>query len=77
MLKILQIVFSIIGISLAAYGLIARDFQLNCLMFFFLGLYMLTSGIQEFRRGKKVYGCFLTGVFLFSMYASIQSFLWM
>lgn len=76
MLKILQIVFSIIGISLAAYGLITQDYQLSFLMIFFLGLTMLILGIQELQRERKVYGLFLIGVFLFSMYASIQSIVW-
>lgn len=76
MLKILQIVFSIIGISLAAYGLITQDYQLSFLMIFFLGLSMLILGTQELQRERKVYGLFLIGVFLFSMYASIQSIVW-
>lgn len=76
MLKILQIVFSIIGISLAAYGLITQDYQLSFLMIFFLGLTMLILGIQELQRERKVYGLFLIGVFLFSMYVSIQSIVW-
>jgi len=75
MLKILQIVFAIIGISFSAYGLITRDFQLNFLMIFFLGLFMLTLGIKEFQRERKAYGLFLIGIFLFSVYVSIQSFL--
>ncbi|KOP69772.1 hypothetical protein AMS59_22975 [Lysinibacillus sp. FJAT-14745] len=74
MLKILQIVFSIIAFSLSAYGLITRDFQLNFLMIFFLGLFMLTLGIKEFQRERKAYGWFLIGVFLFSIFVSIQGF---
>ncbi|MGE8034130.1 DUF3953 domain-containing protein [Lysinibacillus sp. NPDC093692] len=76
MLKILQIVFAIIGISLSAYGLIRRDYQLNFLMIFFLGLFGLTLGIKEFQRERKAYGWLLIGLFLFSVYVSIQSFIW-
>ncbi|EON72141.1 DUF3953 domain-containing protein [Lysinibacillus sp. UGB7] len=74
MLKILQIVFSIIVISLSAYGLITRDYQLNFLMIFFLGLFMLILGIREFQRERNVYGWLLIVVFLFSVFVSIQSF---
>ena len=74
MLKILHIIFSIIVISLAAYGLITHDYQLNFLMIFFLGLIMLILGIREFRQKRNVYGWFLIGVFLFSIFVSIQNF---
>ncbi|GAB0168194.1 DUF3953 domain-containing protein [Lysinibacillus sp. CTST325] len=76
MLKILQIIFAIIGISLSAYGLITRDYQLNYLMIFFLGLFGLILGIKEFQRERKAYGWLLIGLFLFSVYVSIQSFIW-
>ena len=74
MLNILKIIFSITGISLAAYGLITRDFQLNYLMILFLGFFMFTLGIQEFQRQRTVFGWCLTGVSLFSIYVSVQSF---
>lgn len=74
MLKLLQIVFAIIVITLSAYGLISRDYNLNFLMVFFLGLFILTLGIEEFQRERKVYGWLLMGLFLFSVYVSIQSF---
>ena len=74
MLKILHIIFSIIVVSIAAYGLITHDYQLNFLMIFFLGLLMLILGIKEFQQDRKVYGWFLIGVFLFSIFVSIQNF---
>ncbi|WP_332870795.1 YczI family protein [Lysinibacillus xylanilyticus] len=76
LLKILQIVFSIIVGSLSAYGLITRDYQLNFLTILFLGLFMLTLGIKEFQRENKFYGWLLLGVFLFSVFVSIQGFLY-
>lgn len=69
MLKLLQIVFASIVIALSAYGLISRDYNLNFLMVF-----ILTLGIEEFQRERKVYGWLLMGLFLFSVYVSIQSF---
>ncbi|MGE7805367.1 DUF3953 domain-containing protein [Lysinibacillus sp. NPDC096215] len=43
-------------------------------MIFFLGLIMLILGIREFRQKRNVYGWFLIGVFLFSIFVSIQNF---
>ncbi|WP_025117412.1 DUF3953 domain-containing protein [Lysinibacillus fusiformis] len=74
MLKTVQIILSIIGITLAIYGLMTQDYRLNFLMILFLGLFMLTLGINEFRRERNLYGWFLVGVFIFSVYVSIQSF---
>ncbi|MGA3601744.1 DUF3953 domain-containing protein [Lysinibacillus agricola] len=45
-------------------------------MIFFLGLFGLTLGIKEFQRERKAYAWFLIGLFLFSVYVSIQSFIW-
>ncbi|XKO53639.1 DUF3953 domain-containing protein [Lysinibacillus fusiformis] len=75
MLKTVQIILSTIGIPLSVYGLITYEYRLNFLMILFLGLFMLTLGIKEFGRERKLYGCFLVGVFIFSVYVSIQSFI--
>lgn len=75
LLTILQIIFSIIVVSLSTYGIITGDYQLNFLMIFFLGLLMLILGIKEFQREQKVYGWLFIGVFLFIEYVSIQTFL--
>ena len=75
MLKILQIMFSIITVALASYGLITQDFQLGAYMILFLGLTMLVVGIQEFKKDKKITGCMLIVVFVFSMVVAIQSFM--
>lgn len=75
LLKILQFVFSIIVVSFSAYGLITKNYQLNFLTTFFLGLVMLVWGIKEFQQERKVYGWLLIVLFLFSVYVSIQSFI--
>lgn len=76
MLKILQILFSIITVVLAAYGLFTEDFRFQAYMILFLGLAMLMLGLQEFKRNKKLSGWLLIGVFAFSIFAAIQSFMW-
>ncbi len=75
LLTILQIIFSIIVVSLSTYGIITDDYRLNFLMIFFLGLLMLILGIKEFQREQKVYGWLFIGVFLFIEYVFIQTFL--
>lgn len=76
MLKILQIIFSIIAVAFAGYGLFTKDFQFQGYMILFLGLTMLVAGLQEFKRNKKITGWMLIGVFVFSTFVAIQSFMW-
>ena len=75
MLKILQIIFSIIAMAFAGYGLITKDFQFQAYMMLFLGLTMLVLGLQEFKKNKKGTGWLLIGVFAFLMFVAIQSFM--
>ena len=75
MLKILRYILSVIVILFAAYGLITRSFDLNHIMIFLLGLTMLVIGLEEFQKGKKANGWLFVGVFLFSLFVSIQGFL--
>jgi hypothetical protein len=73
LLKILHILFSIITVILAGYGLITGDFQFQAYMILFLGLTMLILGLQEFKRNKKMSGWLLIGVFSFSIFVVIQN----
>lgn len=75
MLKILQILFSIIVLVLAGYGLFTKDFQFQAYTILFLSLTMLVLGIQQFKQNSKLVGGFLIGVFVFSMFVAIKSFL--
>ena len=75
MLKILQILFSIIVLVLAGYGLFTKDFQFQAYMILFIGLTMLVLGLQEFKRNKKLSGWILIGVFVFSIIVSIYGFM--
>jgi len=74
LLKILQILFSIIVLVLAGYGLFTKDFQFQAYTILFLSLTMLVLGIQEFKQNSKLVGGFLIGVFVFSMFVAIKSF---
>ncbi|MGP4108893.1 DUF3953 domain-containing protein [Virgibacillus sp. L01] len=75
MLIILHIIFSVVAISFAAYGLITNNFEFQHYMIFFLGLLMLVMGIQEFKKERKVLGWLLVVVFLFLLFVSINSWL--
>lgn len=75
MLNILQILFSVITVALAGYGLFTKDFQLQAYMILFLGLTMLILGLREFKRNKKMTGWMLIGVFAFSLFVAIQGFM--
>ena len=75
MLKILYILFSIITLVLAGYGVFTKDFQFQAFMILFLGLTMLLAGLQEFKKDSKLWGWMLIGVFVFSMFVAIQSFM--
>ncbi|WP_342543777.1 YczI family protein [Paenisporosarcina sp. FSL H8-0542] len=72
---ILRILFSIITLALAGYGLITRNFEFQAYLILFLGLSMLVTGIQEFQQNKKLTGWLLIVVFAFSLFVSIQSFI--
>lgn len=72
---ILQILFSIITLALAGYGLITKNFEFGTYMILFLGLTMLVMGIQEIQQNKKLTGWLLIVVFVFSLFVSIQSFI--
>ena len=74
-LTILQILFSIIVVALAGYGLFTADFRFQVYMILFLGLTMLVMGLKEFNRNKKVSGWMLISVFAFSMFVVFQSFI--
>lgn len=76
MLKILQVILSILVISFAGYGLITEDFKYQPYMMLFLGLAMLVTGLREFEKGHKGFGWLSIIVFLFILFVSIQSFLY-
>jgi len=71
----LQIILSIIGISLAGYGLITEDFKFQAYMMLFLGLSILVMGLREFQKGHKGYGWLSIVAFIFILFVSIKSFI--
>ncbi len=76
MLLFLRMLFSIIVMALATYGLFTKDFQFHAYMTLFLGLTFLIMGIQEIQQERKVMGWILLLIFGFSVFTSIQGFLY-
>lgn len=75
MLRFLQIILSIIVMSLAGYGMITENFEFQPYMMLFLGLTMLVMGLREFRKGQKGFGSLSIVVCIFILFVSIKSFL--
>ena len=73
MLKTLKILLAIVAMAITAYGVITKYSQFNTFVIFFAGLVMLVSGLEEFKKDNKKLGWFLIGVFIFSIFAVVQS----
>ena len=65
MLKVSRIILAVIVIIMAGYGLLTENQLLQPYMLFFLGLMMLILGLEEFQKGRKVYGYLSLFVFMF------------
>ncbi|MFJ7826642.1 DUF3953 domain-containing protein [Psychrobacillus sp. NPDC096623] len=75
-MKIIRILLGIIVIAFASYGLISRKFELMPFMMFFLGAFMLVTGLVELQRDRKRFeGYMFIIVSLFIFFVSIQGFL--
>ncbi|MCA0170915.1 DUF3953 domain-containing protein [Bacillus sp. RAR_GA_16] len=74
-MRILRWIFSIATFTLAVYGLVTSNFEFNHIMILLLGLTMLVMGIEEFQNGRKATGSLLVGVFILSLFVSIEGFL--
>ena len=71
----MQSLFVIIVVVLAGYGIFTEDSRLKPFISLFLGLAMLVVGIQEFKGNKKLSGWVFIGLFAFSIFAAIRSFM--
>lgn len=75
LVRISIIVCSSITIVLASYGLITKNFEYQAYMVLFSSLLMLFLGIREFQQKRNGIAWLLIGACLFSLFASIQSFI--
>ena len=72
LLKILQILFSIIAAAFGGCFLFTKDNHFFAYMFLFSGLTMLVCGLIEFNKNKKITGWMLVVVFILSVFVAIQ-----
>ncbi|SFE00135.1 Protein of unknown function [Lentibacillus persicus] len=76
MLKTLRIVFAIITLVLAGYGLATGNSGVvSPYMMLFMGAMLLVMGISEIKNERKQIGFMSIIVSLFVFYVSIQGFL--
>ena len=77
MLTMLRLLFAIITMVLAVFGLITKNFDYQAYAFLFLGLMALVMGIQEMQKKKKMMGWFSFIASVFFLYVAIQSFIYL
>lgn len=75
MLTMLRLLFALITMVLAVFGLITKNFDYQAYAFIFLGLMALVMGIQEMQKKKKMMGWFSIIASVFFLYVAIQSFI--
>ncbi|MDK8192586.1 DUF3953 domain-containing protein [Paenibacillus sp. UMB7766-LJ446] len=75
MLIFLRILFSIIAVAIAGYGIMSNNFDFQPFMILALGLSMLVMGLQEFKQNKKRQGWLMMIIFAFSLFVSIRGFM--
>ncbi|CAH0251419.1 hypothetical protein SRABI96_03188 [Peribacillus sp. Bi96] len=74
-MKLVRIILVIIVLALSTYQLITRNIELMPYSMFFLGAYMLVTGLAELQKDRKggFLGCVVVSLFLF--YVSIDAFI--
>ncbi len=75
-MKITKLILALIIIIFSSYSLISKNFESLPFMMFFLGVFMLLSGLSEFQKDRKRFeGYMFMGVSIFLFFVSIQGFL--
>jgi len=76
LIKTIRVIFSIITLALAGYGLATQNFKFMPFMMFSLGVTMLMAGLMELKRKpKSFWGYMNIAASLFVFFVSIQGFL--
>ncbi|WP_342388908.1 DUF3953 domain-containing protein [Salinicoccus bachuensis] len=74
MIFVLRLIFSITTAGLALYGLFTDNYELMPWMFLSMSFLLLAMGIDEFLKGRKVFGVFSLIAFAFVLYVSLDGF---
>jgi len=76
LIKTIRVIFSIITLALAGYGLVTQNFKFMPFMMFSLGVTMLMAGLMGLKRKpKSFWGYMNIAASLFVFFVSIQGFL--
>ncbi len=75
MLLFLRILFSVLTVAFATYGLITKNYEYQGYMILFMGLMALVMGIKEIQQKRKMMGWFFIIGFVFTFCVAIQGFI--
>ncbi|MBY8909028.1 DUF3953 domain-containing protein [Salinicoccus roseus] len=75
MVFVLRLIFAAATTGLALYSLITDNYGLMPWMFLTMSLLLLTMGIDEYLKGRKVFGVFSLLAFAFVFYVSLDGFM--
>lgn len=75
MFMILRILFSIVTIAVALYGLITDNFEYQPVMMLSMCLTIFVMVLDEFKQNKKYKGWLLMTLSAFTLFVSIQGFI--
>lgn len=75
MFMLLRVLFPVVTIAIAGYGLITNNFEYQPIMMLSMGLTIFVTGLHEFKQNKKYRGWVLMILSAFSLFVSIQSFI--
>ncbi|MGB3100930.1 MAG: DUF3953 domain-containing protein [Psychrobacillus psychrotolerans] len=75
-MKITKFILALIIIIFSSYSLLSKNFESLPFMMFFLGAFMLLSGLSEFQKDRKRFeGYMFMAVSIFIFFVYIQGFL--
>lgn len=74
MFRILRITSLVIGMALAGYSLITKNFEFMPYMILFLGVFMLVTGVSELQAKKKTSAIFFILPAAFLFFVAIYTF---
>lgn len=74
MLKIVRLISSLIGIALASYGLITKNFEFMPYMMLFLGVSILVIGFLELQAKRKTSAIISILASAFILFVAIYTF---
>ncbi|WP_031548210.1 DUF3953 domain-containing protein [Salinicoccus luteus] len=75
MIFVLRLIFAAATAGLALYSLFTDNYGLMPWMLLTMSFLLLTMGIDEYLKGRKVFGVFSLLAFAFVLYVSLDGFI--